>query len=63
MQSYGKVVEKGSIKLRIMGELIKSCSNNDDWTTAGGKCEVHQKNMIKTLEDAINELLPNNSVV
>lgn len=61
MQSYDKLVEKGSIKLRIMGELIKGCSN-DDWAT-GGKCKEHQKNMIKTLEDAIDELLPNNSVV
>ena len=43
MQSYDKVVEKGSIKLRIMGELIKDCSNNDDWTT-DGKCEEHKKN-------------------
>lgn len=61
MQSYGKVVEKGSIKLRIMGELIKGCSN-DDWAT-GGKCEEHQKNMIKTLEDAIDNLIPDNYVV
>ena len=44
-----------------MGELIKGCSN-DDWAT-GGKCKEHKKNMIKTLEDAIDELLPNNSVV
>lgn len=44
-----------------MGELIKSCSN-DYWAT-GGKCKEHQKNMIKTLEYAIDDLLPNNSVV
>lgn len=63
MQSYGKVVEKGSIKLRIMGELIKSCSNNDDWTTAGGKCKEHQEAMIETLENAIDNLVPDNDVV
>lgn len=61
MQSYDKLVEKGSIKLRIMGELIKGRSN-DDWAT-GGKCKEHQEAMIETLENAIDELLPNNSVV
>lgn len=61
MQSYDKLVEKGSIKLRIMGELIKGCSN-DDWAT-GGKCKEHQEAMIETLENAIDNLVPDNDVV
>lgn len=61
MQSYDKLVEKGSIKLRIMGELIKGCSN-DDWAT-GGKCKEHQEAMIETLENAIYNLVPDNDVI
>ena len=55
MQSYAKMVEQGSLKLRIMGELIKK-SSNQAWREKD--CEQHEKEMIALLEDRIEELFP-----
>nr|WP_311448277.1 DUF262 domain-containing HNH endonuclease family protein [uncultured Porphyromonas sp.] len=55
MESYAKMVEQGSLKLRIMGELIKK-SSNQAWREKA--CEQHEKEMIALLEDRIEELFP-----
>lgn len=54
MNSYAKMVEQGSLKLRIMGELIKK-SSNQAWREED--CKQHEDAMIKLLEDRIQELL------
>ena len=54
MKSYAKMVEQGSLKLRIMGELIKK-SSNQAWREED--CKQHEDAMIKLLEDRIQELL------
>ena len=54
MKSYAKMVEQGSLKLRIMGELIKK-SSNQAWREKD--CKQHEDAMIKLLEDRIQELL------
>ena len=52
MKSYGKMVKKGSLKLRLMGEIISnSCSNaNEKWVE--GCCQQHEDEMIKLLKEA-----------
>ncbi|MDE6479482.1 MAG: DUF262 domain-containing HNH endonuclease family protein [Muribaculaceae bacterium] len=47
MKSYGKMVKKGSLKLRIMGDIIEKGSN-DKWIKA--QCYEHEKEMIKVLK-------------
>lgn len=49
MKSYGKMVKKGSLKLRIMGEIIQECSN-EDWVKT--QCQEHESKMIEILETA-----------
>lgn len=49
MKSYGKTVKKGSLKLRIMGDIIEK-SSNDKWIQ--NQCYHHEKEMLKILEDA-----------
>ena len=47
MESYKKMVQKGSLKLRIMGDIIEGCSS-EDWMRSG--CDDHEKKMISVLE-------------
>ena len=47
MKSYGKMVKKGSLKLRIMGEIIQKYSN-EDWIKT--QCQEHESQMIELLE-------------
>lgn len=47
MKSYGKMVKKGSLKLRIMGDIIEKGSN-DKWIKA--QCYEHEKEMIEVLK-------------
>lgn len=49
MKSYGKFINNGSLKLRIMGEIIEKCSNND-WTET--QCHKHENDMIDLLKVA-----------
>lgn len=49
MKSYEKVVRTGSLKLRIMGEIIQQYSN-DDWIK--NKCNEHEETMVNILKDA-----------
>lgn len=51
MKSYSKMVKKGSLKLRIMGDIIEK-SSNDKWIKA--QCHEHEEEMIKVLNEACN---------
>ena len=51
-KDYKKIVEKGSLKLRIMGEIMQKFSNND-WIN--GQCQNHEEEMIKILKEACDE--------
>ena len=54
MKSYGKMVEKGSLKLRLMGEIIQQKSN-DDWIE--NYCKKHEEKMISILENACRKIM------
>lgn len=49
LKSYGKFIKNGSLKLRIMGEIIEKCSNND-WIET--QCQKHENEMIDLLKVA-----------
>lgn len=49
MKSYGRMVKKGSLKLRMMGDIVQNYSNND-WIKT--KCQEHESQMIELLETA-----------
>lgn len=53
MKSYGKMVKKGSLKLRIMGDIIENGSN-DKWIKV--QCQKHESEMIGILETACRTL-------
>ena len=55
MKTYEKMVQKGSLKLRIMGDIIEGCSN-EEWKQR--KCVVHEKDMISILTERVGEILP-----
>lgn len=55
MKSYKKMVQKGSLKLRIMGDIIEGCSS-DDWKDS--KCDEHEEDMISILIQRVGEILP-----
>ena len=54
MNSFEKMVKKGSLKLRIMGEII-SKSTNQEWIEK--KCREHEKEMLERLKKRTEELL------
>ncbi len=49
MQSYEKMIKKGSLKLRIMGDIIRN-NSNESWIM--NQCEEHEDEMINLLKDA-----------
>lgn len=49
MKSYGNMVKKGSLKLRIMGSIIQN-SSNEVWIDS--KCQEHENEMISILKKA-----------
>ena len=55
MNTYKKMVQKGSLKLRIMGDIIEGCSN-EEWKDS--KCVDHEKKMISILIQRVGEILP-----
>ena len=55
MTSYKKMVQKGSLKLRIMGDIIEGYSN-EDWKLS--KCAEHEIEMISILTKRVGEILP-----
>lgn len=54
MKSYGKMVKKGSLKLRIMGDIIEKGSNYE-WISH--QCYEHEKEMIELLEEACDTII------
>lgn len=55
MKSYKKMVEKGSLKLRIMGDFIeRSKISNEDWRNQ--VCKEHEEEMIKILKAATDKI-------
>ena len=52
MKSFERMVQRGSLKLRIMGEII-SKSTNQEWIEK--KCREHEKEMIRLLCRALQE--------
>ena len=55
MTSYKKMVQKGSLNLRIMGDIIEGCSD-EEWKDS--KCVDHEKKMISILIQRVGEILP-----
>ena len=55
MKSYKKMVQKGSLKLRIMGDIIESCSSKA-WKQS--ECAKHEEDMISILIQRVGEILP-----
>lgn len=55
MKSYRKMVNKGSVKLRIMGNIIENDSN-EKWIKT--LCQEHEDEMINILKEACDGLLP-----
>lgn len=53
MKSYGKIVNRGSLKLRIMGEIIQN-STNEEWVNK--QCQEHGEKMITLLQEACSLL-------
>ena len=56
MKSFERMVQRGSLKLRRMGEIIKEekCSNQD-WRDRA--CLEHEKEMIRILEENIRKVI------
>ncbi len=54
MNTYKKMVQKGSLKLRIMGDIIEGCSN-EEWKQR--KCVEHEIEMISILIQRVGEIL------
>ena len=52
MKSYKKMVQKGSLKLRIMGDIIEG-SSSEKWRQSA--CAKHEKEMIRLLCGALQE--------
>jgi hypothetical protein len=55
MKSYRKHVEKGSLKLRIMGALINGVPRGGNEAWINNLCEEHENNMINLLQEAVAE--------
>ena len=52
MKSYKKMVQKGSLKLRIMGDIIER-GTSETWRLS--ECAKHEKEMIRLLCRALQE--------
>ena len=55
IKTYKKMVQKGSLKLRIMGDIIEGCSSKK-WKDS--KCVEHEIEMISILIQRVGEILP-----
>lgn len=53
MNSFERMVQRGSLKLRIMGNIIKGCSDQD-WRDRA--CHEHEEEMIRILEENIRKV-------
>ena len=54
MTSFERMVQRGSLKLRRMGEIIKTKSSDQDWRDRA--CQEHEKEMISILEENIRKV-------
>ena len=54
MKSYKKMVQKGSLKLRIMGDIIEG-SSSEKWRLS--ECAKHEEEMISLLCEAVQEAI------
>ena len=54
MKSYKKMVQKGSLKLRIMGDIIEG-SSSEKWRQSA--CAKHKEEMISLLCEAVQEAI------
>ena len=54
MKTFERMVQRGSLKLRIMGEII-SKSTNQEWIEK--KCREHEEKMLELLKKRTEELL------
>lgn len=54
MQTFERMVQRGSLKLRIMGNIIKGCSDQD-WVQHA--CREHEEEMLELLKKRTEELL------
>ena len=54
MQTFERMVQRGSLKLRIMGNIIKGCSDQD-WVKHA--CREHEEEMLELLKKRTEELL------
>ncbi|WP_455516720.1 GmrSD restriction endonuclease domain-containing protein [Porphyromonas sp.] len=54
MKSYKKMVQKGSLKLRIMGDIIEG-GNSETWRLS--ECAKHEEEMISLLCEAVQEAI------
>ena len=55
MMSFERMVQRGSLKLRIMGNIIKEGCLNQDWVEQA--CQKHEEEMLKLLKKRAEELL------
>ena len=59
MQSFERMVQRGSLKLRIMGEIISKSTNqestNQEWIEK--KCREHEEEVLELLKKRTEELL------
>ena len=57
MKSYRKHVEKGSLKLRLMGALVNGISRGGNEAWIDNLCEEHEIKMLYILQEAIEEYI------
>lgn len=55
MQTFERMVQRGSLKLRIMGNIIKERRSDQDWVKHA--CREHEEEMLELLKKRTEELL------
>ena len=55
MQTFERMVQRGSLKLRIMGNIIKEGCSSQDWVKHA--CREHEEEMLELLKKRTEELL------
>ena len=55
MQTFERMVQRGSLKLRIMGNIIKERRSDQDWVEHA--CREHEEEMLELLKKRTEELL------
>ena len=55
MQTFERMVQRGSLKLRIMGNIIKEGCSSQDWVKYA--CRKHEEEMLELLKKRTEELL------